>query len=86
MSLLFCNTTLLQFVVNEINIIFSVCSEMEELWEHALEVLDDHDVSELYKFRDETGVLVNTCNGISVFMNKDKDLNFTSSEMRQEFW
>ena len=33
---------------------------MEELWEHALEVLDDHDVSELYKFRDETGVLVNT--------------------------
>ena len=58
MSLLFCNTTLLQFVVNEINIIFLVCSEMEDLWEHALTVLDERDISELYKFRDETGILV----------------------------
>jgi hypothetical protein len=31
---------------------------MEDLWEHALTVLDDQDVSELYKFRDETGILV----------------------------
>ena len=31
---------------------------MEDLWEHALTVLDEHDISELYKFRDETGILV----------------------------
>ena len=32
---------------------------MEDLWEHALTVLEDHDVSELHKFNDGTGILVN---------------------------
>ena len=41
---------------------FPVCSEMEDLWEHALTVLDEHDISELYKFRDETGILVKKLN------------------------
>ena len=31
---------------------------MEDLWEHALTVLEDRDVSELHSFQDETGILV----------------------------
>ena len=33
---------------------------MEDLWEHALTVLEDRDVSELHSFHDETGILVST--------------------------
>ena len=33
------------------------CTEMENLWSHALDVLDSNDVDELYKFKDETGIL-----------------------------